>query len=251
MTEQQIIQIVQNYLQTSQYNVAAVQSHLHDGIGSTKIPPTSVTNFVPLPANNTGVIDTSGVLSSFNIGTATPPYGIIYPIPVVRGEGVGDFSAFNGGAAPLGSFISFLPPDTTIEAPQLWIQLEDATGDPTWYGVDLSTTPILPSPPTPAATVYGGYVNANGTSGTPFPSGWTSSVGTGGSVGRYTITHNLGTTNYVVTATASEIGSFTAAISSIFDISSNSFEIVWYTPNGSTSWTPTDQAFDFILLPTN
>ncbi len=108
MTEEQVIQIVQNYLQSSQYNVGAVQSHIHDGIGSTKIPPTSVTNFVPLPANSGSGANTAGVLSPLNIGISIPPYGIIYPTPVIRGEGVGDFSAFNGGVAPFGSFLSFI-----------------------------------------------------------------------------------------------------------------------------------------------
>jgi len=45
--------------------------------------------------------------------------------------------------------------------------------------------------------VYTGLVNSDGTPGSPFPPGWTSSL----AGGVYTVTHNLGTTNYTVTAT--------------------------------------------------
>lgn len=44
-------------------------------------------------------------------------------------------------------------------------------------------------------SVYTGYVNSDGSTGTPFPSGWSCSHT--GSTGTYTITHNLGTSNYV------------------------------------------------------
>lgn len=47
-------------------------------------------------------------------------------------------------------------------------------------------------------TAYSGYVNAAGTAGTPFPSGWT----VGLSAHLFTITHNLGTTSYGVTLTS-------------------------------------------------
>jgi len=44
-----------------------------------------------------------------------------------------------------------------------------------------------------------GYVNSGASAGTPFPSGW--GVSSGGT-GLYTVSHGLGTTNYVVTCTA-------------------------------------------------
>jgi hypothetical protein len=44
--------------------------------------------------------------------------------------------------------------------------------------------------------IYSGQVHSGGTAGSPFPSGWSVS----GSGGSYTVTHNLGTTNYVVVA---------------------------------------------------
>lgn len=49
---------------------------------------------------------------------------------------------------------------------------------------------------------YYGYVNSNGTEGTPFPSGWSSS---NDGTGLYTVTHNLDTTSYSVTV--SPVGS--------------------------------------------
>lgn len=45
--------------------------------------------------------------------------------------------------------------------------------------------------------IYTGLVNADGTKGAVFPPGWSSSV----SAGVYTVTHDIGHTNYTVTAT--------------------------------------------------
>lgn len=51
---------------------------------------------------------------------------------------------------------------------------------------------------TSGTTLYGGYVNSNGTAGTPFPTGWSSSL----TAHLYTVTHNLGTANFAVCLTA-------------------------------------------------
>jgi hypothetical protein len=55
-----------------------------------------------------------------------------------------------------------------------------------------------------ANSVYAGYVVSNA-AGTPFPAGW--SV-TNPSTGNYTVTHNLGHTDYVVTATFRAVTGF-------------------------------------------
>lgn len=133
MDEQKIkdiaIQVFKEQLGQSQYKVTSVPAHSHNQTDSPRIPPTSVTNFAALPAGETGV------LSKNNISISFPPYGIIYPIPVIRAVGVGPFSAFNGGDAPLGSMIVFMGPAGN----ELWIMLEDLAGVPTWYGTGTLT----------------------------------------------------------------------------------------------------------------
>lgn len=140
MNETQVRQIFQEMFQQqtgqTQYQVSSIPSHVHNGIDSQKIPPTSVTNFIPLPANNTGDSTTAGVLSTNNIGVSTPPFNIIYPFPVIRGYGVGTFSGFNGGTAQFGSAVIFMN-DTLY---QLWIRLEQGDGTPIWAGVTLDLT---------------------------------------------------------------------------------------------------------------
>lgn len=119
-------------LAKTQYGFSSIPFHTHNQTDSPKIPPTSVNNFASLPATP------GGVLSPDNISVSQPPFGIIYPNPVIRGVGVGSFSAFNGGSAPLGSMVVFLPPDSTVDAPNLWIMLENSLSEPTWYGVNLT-----------------------------------------------------------------------------------------------------------------
>jgi len=56
-----------------------------------------------------------------------------------------------------------------------------------------------------AVTIYHGRVEETGDEGTPFPTGWTSVKN---STGRYTVTHNLGTTNYTLLISGQGIGFF-------------------------------------------
>lgn len=123
----------------SQFNVSPVPSHTHNGTDTVKIPPTSVTNFAPLSGFKSGTVgDTSGVLSSDNIGVATPPYPIIYPVPVIPGYGVGSFSQFNGGSAPFGAMVLF--ENEGIPLYQLWVRLVDGVGNPLWVGTGLTAS---------------------------------------------------------------------------------------------------------------
>lgn len=66
---------------------------------------------------------------------------------------------------------------------------------------------------------YIGMVNADGTAGTPFPTGWTS---TQTATGRYQIDHNLGTTDYVVVAT---IAGNSFVLLTVFDRNTNDFQV--------------------------
>ena len=138
LTEQQVRDIATEVFQTlsaqSQFNVASIPSHIHNQTDSPRIPPTSVTNFVPMSGFKTGTLgNTSGVISPDNIGVSTPPYSIIYPTPIIHGYGVGDFSQFNGGTAPVGTLIGFM---TDALVWQLWILMPDDT----WRGVNLPLT---------------------------------------------------------------------------------------------------------------
>lgn len=90
---------------------------------------------------------------------------------------------------------------------------------------------------------YVGSVTSSGTS-TFLPSGWTVAHT---STGVYTITHNLGTTNYAVNVTGT--GSFSYAnVPGITNIGSNTCQITIGTIQVGGSVTPTDNSFNFILI---
>lgn len=78
---------------------------------------------------------------------------------------------------------------------------------------------------------------SSGAAGTPFPTGWSASKN---STGNYTITHNLGTTSYVVVATP--VGNDTIH-AVILSTGSNSFVVVTANNAGSDA----DCDFMFIL----
>lgn len=88
---------------------------------------------------------------------------------------------------------------------------------------------------------YGGEVDATG-SGLKLPSGWTSSYSSGGVF--YTITHNLGTTSYVVVATpySGTAELYPVLIAKAFN--SNNFVLQFSTSAGVTGAT----AFLFSLI---
>ena len=101
-----------------------------------------------------------------------------------------------------------------------------------WLGIGRAT----------AQTAYGGKVASGGTAGTPFPSGWTVSLpGTG----RYLITHNLNTTNYVVAVT--NVSAF-SNVGAITNHGSNSFEVTYYENTVGATWPNTNTAFMFTLI---
>jgi hypothetical protein len=90
--------------------------------------------------------------------------------------------------------------------------------------------------------VYAGTVNVGGTGGTVFPFSW--SV-THNSTGNYTITHNLGTLNYVVVATPANVAAASdTVIGNITTKATDHVQITWATTTG----VPIDQYFEFILV---
>ena len=95
--------------------------------------------------------------------------------------------------------------------------------------------------------VYGGAVAADG-SAVKLPDGWTSSLP--GSTGRFTVTHNLGHTNYSVVANAN-VTAFSASrvtLADISDKSANSFEVNLYDCIVSGSNAEVNQPFLFVLV---
>lgn len=96
-----------------------------------------------------------------------------------------------------------------------------------------------------AAKVYRGHVS-NAGSGTLLPTGWTSSV----TSTLYTITHNLGISDYAVTVTArADANSGNPAADICFPVigatSSNSFTVAFFTNDNTTTKIATD--FNFML----
>lgn len=83
--------------------------------------------------------------------------------------------------------------------------------------------------------IYIGALNGVMAAGSPFPSGWTASLI---SAGNCTITHNLGTNNYVVNVTGQ------ATIGTVLNRNSNDFSLV----TKDTSNTPTTDVAYFSLL---
>ena len=97
--------------------------------------------------------------------------------------------------------------------------------------------------------VFTGQVKSD-VAGTPFPKGWSVN---NGSTGNYTITHNLGTTNYSVSVTELTNGTPTPAIFNIYSNTTTSFvvnSIIQSLSGGSWSSTNTDFMFTVTVSPT-
>lgn len=127
----------------SQYGVARVPAHTHNGVDSNNIVPTSVTGFLPLPATLDGVVNpivlqnqivtqgnTSRGYGRFeSVGQSSFP---IFPMPIIYGNGAGTDSEFQGGEAPEGTLI-FFNNGPTISG--LWIR---SGGN--WFGIGQAST---------------------------------------------------------------------------------------------------------------
>jgi hypothetical protein len=98
-----------------------------------------------------------------------------------------------------------------------------------------------------SGTVYAGVVNSDGSTGTPFPSGWTVSKSL---TSVYVITHNLGT-NCAVIPASNTPSSIRPVMVLVHGQDTNSFEIRTYqeSPTTAGSWPATDIAFHFVVIP--
>lgn len=145
-------QVFDEQLAQTQYGFSSIPFHIHNQTDSPILPPTSVGGFVPLPANNpTGVVSPK-VLNPSGPGTESqivnhratthaqqPPAVYVFPVPIIYGYGVGGYSAFNGGDAPIGSLVCFSNAGTTA---QLFIKVQTGESPDTfiWRGVTLPLT---------------------------------------------------------------------------------------------------------------
>lgn len=149
MNEQQVkdiaTQVFKDLSTQAQFNVTPVPIHLHNQIDSPKIPPTSVTGFVALPANNPNGVVSPVTLDTQKVNNFDTTKGInqqplyAYPLNIIYGYGVGVHSAFNGGDASEGSVICFSNAGTTA---QLFIKVQTGNSPDTfiWRGVTLPLT---------------------------------------------------------------------------------------------------------------
>lgn len=126
----------------TQYGVASVPAHEHNGVDTNKISPSSITSFIPIngidvagsPAKS-GVFSTTNLASQLvNTPTAivkNPATTYIPQIPIIYGHGVGVASQFNGGEALDGTMIFF---DNGASISGLWVKAGGV-----WYGIGQAT----------------------------------------------------------------------------------------------------------------
>lgn len=134
MNEQQIRQIVREELRKAQFNVSSIPFHIHNGTDSNRIPLRSIVESAELSAVLGPSASESGVLNPINIGVSTPPNPTIIPVPIIQGYGVGPFSTFNPGLAPIGSLVVFENNGTNVE---LLVYIDGGVGG-IWKGVTLT-----------------------------------------------------------------------------------------------------------------
>ncbi len=131
-------------VQGTQYNVAAVPTHTHNGVDSLNFPALNLSGFYALPSTPGGVVSpgllgNQGVAQgSTNIGYGYQATGAqatfpVFPVPIIYGHGVGVDSQFNGGSAPEGSIVIF---DNPGSVHQIWWR---SGGD--WWGADSTVGP--------------------------------------------------------------------------------------------------------------
>lgn len=123
----------------TKFGVGDTPLHKHNGVDAPKLPLSSIDGFLTLPANGAGVLSPSGIgipdgnngQSVNTSGIGIPPTVIIPQTPIIYGHGVGSWSQFNGGDAPLGTML-FFENGGTIAG--LWINIGGS-----WRGTAGST----------------------------------------------------------------------------------------------------------------
>lgn len=121
-----------------QFELSKIQNHLHSGTDAPKIPPSSVSSFIPVTSTPGGVfagniLGGQAILANGQQFDPPIPQAIyLPPVPIIAGHGVGVDSQFNGGTALDGTMVYF---NNLSAVNQLWIMV-----DGTWHGVDFPLT---------------------------------------------------------------------------------------------------------------
>lgn len=110
------------------------------------------------------------------------------------------------------------------------------------FKLDTNVWALFTDAPRAAAATYAGFVGSDGSTGNSLPAGWSAARD---SLGRYTITHNLGLANgYFVTAMIDNTATPGRVVPSTTSRGANSCQINWYS---QTDTTYSDVDFQFIL----
>lgn len=113
----------------AKYGVAEVPYHEHNGVDSAKIPPSSLTSYIPIDVSTVGTVFKYATSIGQGIFAAGITPGIL-PLVVISGGGVPPADEFQGGEADDGTIVVFTNVDTL--AVELWVKVGSF-----WRGVDL------------------------------------------------------------------------------------------------------------------
>lgn len=225
MDKQEIQQLIRNEIQAASlkalYSVSNVPYHVHNGIDTPKL------GFIGLGDTPATYSAQAGKIANVNSIETALQFSTMLALNTVANGGTGRASAtayavITGGTTSTGAQQSVSGVGTLGQV----LTSNGASALPTWQG----------------PKTYGGVVTSTGTAGTPFPSGWTAGKN---ATGDYTVTHNLGTTNYVVVGSAISGGKILLWSQSSSD--GNQFNILTF----NTAGTSTDTTFSFILALTS
>lgn len=207
--------------QRAVYGVSNVPFHTHNNIDSPKLA------FIGLGDTPATYTAQAGKVANVNSIETALQFSTMLSLNTVANGGTGRASAtayavITGGTTSTGAQQSVSGVGTSGQV----LTSNGASALPTWQG----------------PKSYGGVVGSTGTAGTPFPSGWTSVKNV---TGDYTVTHNLGTANYVVVGSAISGGKVFLWSQSSSD--GNQFNVLTFSSGG----TGTDTTFSFIMVLTS
>lgn len=132
----------------TQYNVANVPAHSHNGVDSNHLSLSSIDGVLTLGAQPNILGEDGAMFCNLNLGNQVVTQGntergfgvfgtvsqasfYTLPIPVIYGNGVGVDSAFNGGDAPDGTMVFF---SNGLTLSGLWIKTQ-GVGNEGWYRI--------------------------------------------------------------------------------------------------------------------
>ncbi len=109
------------------YGVANTPLHMHNGIDSPRIPPTSIVGYETLPAGLRGVLAPAQLQGNVLINPQANRLAYTYGAPTFVSEGL---NGWGGGAGPLMQLPTGGPVDT-------YFLFANFSSDGDWHGVEL------------------------------------------------------------------------------------------------------------------